>query len=95
MLADVEALAAALEQDAHEIDHCIGVAHRGIDRSRDGGGSPARHGSGPPGRPAAVEGRGRAAHRDADAIAALGRPTHHVAGRRKPEPPKTVTSVFR
>jgi len=30
----VEALAAALEQDADEIDHRIGVAHRGIDRAR-------------------------------------------------------------
>ena len=76
----VEALVAALEQDADQIDHGVGVAHRRLDRMRVAqiglhgldladpaqAAANGRHSSGP-------------AHRDADAVAAVGQRAHHVA----------------
>ncbi len=88
----VETLPPALEQDAHQVDDDIGVAHGRF----DGTGVPhiglGRRGSARPGRAAAGAGEVRPAHRDADAVVALGQRPDQVAAE-EAEPPKIVISV--
>ena len=75
----VEALAAALEQDADQVDHHVGVAHRRRDRGRIA--QVGLHGMdlADPAERLQMAGEIRPAHRDADAVAALGQRAHHMA----------------
>ena len=75
----VEALPAALEQDADQVDDDVGVAHGRLDRA----GVPhvGLHGMDlpDPAERLQVAGEIRPAHRDADAVVALGQRPHQVA----------------
>ena len=75
----IETLAAALEQDADQIDQHIGVARRGLDRS--GIAHIGLHGVdlADAAERLQVAGEFGPAHRDADAVVALGQRAHHVA----------------
>ena len=75
----VEALAAALEQDADEIDHHVGVARGRLDRSRIAQVGLHRVDLADPAERLQVAGEIGPAHRDPDAVAALGERAHHVA----------------
>ncbi len=75
----VEALPAALEQDADQVDHHVGVAHGRLDRG--GIAQVGLHGMdlADPAERLQVAGELGAADRDADAVAELGERAHHVA----------------
>ena len=75
----VEALAAALEQDAGEVDHHVGVARRGLDRARIA--HVGLHGVDltDPAERLQMAGEVGPAHRDADTVVALGQRTHQMA----------------
>ena len=75
----VEALAAALGQDADQIDDDVGVARRGLDRA--GMAQVGLHGVDlpDPAERLQMAGELRPAHRDADAVMALGERADHVA----------------
>ena len=75
----VEPLAAALEQDADEIDHRIGIAHRGVNRARMAQVGLHRMDLADPAGRLQVDGEVRPSYRDPDAVAALGQRTHHMA----------------
>ena len=75
----VEALPAALEQDADQVDHDVGVARGRLDRA--GIAQIGLHGVdlADPAERLQMAGEIGPAHRDADAVAALGQRAHHVA----------------
>ena len=75
----VEALAPALEQDADQVDHHVGVARGRLDRG--GIAQVGLHGVdlADPAERLQVAGELGPAHRDADAVAALGERAHHMA----------------
>ena len=75
----LEALLAALEQDADEVDHHIRAAHRGLDRGRIA--QVRLHGMDLPDAPhrLQVEREIGPAHRGADAIALARERAHHMA----------------
>ena len=75
----VEALRAALEQNADQIDRDIGIAHRRRDRIRIAQIGLYRMDLADPAHRPQKAGKLRAAHRDADAVAAVGERTHHMA----------------
>ncbi len=85
----IEALAAVLEQDADQIDDDIGVVHRRRDRIRIT--QIGLHGVdlADAAHRLQMEGEIGAAHRDADAVAAVGERAHHVAAE------KTRTAEYR
>src|ERR1700720_71843 len=74
----VKTLAAAFEQNADQVDHHIGVAHRRRDRFRVA--KIGLHGVNlaDPAHRLQMPGQFRPAHRDADAVATLGQRAHHV-----------------
>ena len=72
-------LASALEQDADKIDHHVGAARRGLDRSRVAQVGLHRVDLADPAERLQVAGEFRPAHRDADAVAALAQRAHDVA----------------
>ena len=75
----LEPLPAALEQDADEVDHEVGVAHGRLDRSRVAQIGLHRMDLADPAERLQMARQVRPAHRDANAIAALGERAHHMA----------------
>ena len=75
----VEALPAALEQDADQVDDDVGVAHRGLDRAGVPHIGLHRMDLADPAERLQVAGEIGPAHRDADAVVALGQRPHQVA----------------
>ena len=75
----IETLAAALEQDADQVDDDIGVAHRRLDRMRIAHIGLHRVDLADPADRLQMAGQFRPAHRDADAIVPVGQRPHHVA----------------
>ena len=75
----VEALPAALEQDADQVDHDVGVARGGLDRARIAQVGLHRVDLADPAERLQVAGEFRPADRDADAVAALGQRAHDMA----------------
>ncbi len=75
----VEALAAALEQDAGEVDHHVGVARRGLDRARIA--HVGLHGVDLADAAERLQMAGEIgpAHRDADAVVAFRQRAHQMA----------------
>ena len=75
----LEALLAALEQDADQVDHHVGAAHRGLDRVRIA--QVRLHGVDlpDPAERLQMAGEVRPAHRDADAVALARQRPHHMA----------------
>ncbi len=75
----IETLAAALVQDADEIDEHVGVARRRLDRRRIA--QIGLHGMNlaDPAERLQMTGQFGPAHRDPDAVTALGQRAHHVA----------------
>ena len=75
----VEALPAALEQDADQIDDDVGVAHGGLDRAGVAHVGLHRMDLADPAERLQMAGEVRPAHRDADAVVALGQRPHQMA----------------
>ena len=75
----VEALAASFEQDADQVDDDIGVARRRLDRLRKAQIRLHRFYLPDPSERLQMAGQLRPAHRDADAVLAVGERAHHVA----------------
>ena len=75
----IETLPAALEQDADQIDHDIGVAGGGLDRARIAQIGRHRMDLADPSERLQVAGEIRPADRDPDPIAALAQGAHHMA----------------
>ena len=75
----VEALAAALEQDAGEVDHHVGVARRGLDRPRIAHVGLHRMDLADPAERLQMAGEVGPAHRDADAVVPFGQRADQMA----------------
>ena len=75
----IEALASALEQDADQVDHHVGVARGRLDRSRIAQIGLHRVDLADAAERLQKAGKLGPAHRDPDTVAALGERAHHVA----------------
>ena len=75
----VETLVAPLEQETDQIDHGIGVAHGGLYQIRVAQIGLHRMDLADPAHRPQMAAQLRAAHRGADAVAAVGQRPHHVA----------------
>ena len=75
----IEALTAPFEQYADQIDDHVGVAHRRLDRLRKAHIGLNRMDLPDPAERLQMAGQIRAAHGDADAVAAVGKRADHVA----------------
>ncbi len=75
----VEALPAALEQDADQVDDDVGVAHRGLDRPGVPDVGLHRVDLADPAERLQMAGEVGPAHRDADAVMALGQRPDQMA----------------
>ena len=75
----VEALPAALEQDADQVDDDVGVAHRRLDRAGVAHVGLHRMDLADPAERLQMAGEVRPAHRDADAVVALGQRPDQMA----------------
>ena len=75
----VEPLPAALEQDADQVDHDVGVAHRGLDRAGVAQVGLHRMDLADPAERLQMAGEVGPAHRDADAVVAPGQRPHQMA----------------
>ena len=89
----VKGLRAALGEDADQIDRDIGIAHRGLDRGRIA--QIGLHGVdlADPAERLQMAGQFRPPHRDPDRGNRAWHSARTTFRPRKPDPPKTVTSV--